>query len=77
MALPIDIPRKNVYLSYNFEANHGTPTLATDYTSSLLQNLFNESKKLKANLDEKETKRSLSEFTRKRFYGVLEENMNM
>lgn len=75
LALPIDIPRKNVYLSYNFEANHGTPTMASDFTNGLLQKILFESKQL----DDLESrkKRSLIEFSRKRFYNILEEKMNM
>ena len=83
MALPIEVQKKNVYLSYNFEANHGMPTVASDFTNGLLQKIiFNEDDEESKNFEakpvtESRKRRGLSEYTRKRFYQILEDQMDM
>lgn len=36
IAVPIDLPNYNVFMSYNFEANYNDPTQASDYSKGPL-----------------------------------------
>lgn len=35
VAFPIDLPGRNTYVSYNFEANYALPSQSTDFTHGL------------------------------------------
>lgn len=40
LALPIDIPDRNVFVSYNFEFNYALPTLSTHFTQGLYDKIL-------------------------------------
>lgn len=37
LAIPLDLPHRAVFVSYNFESNYSPPVLASDYTQSIIQ----------------------------------------
>ena len=69
IAVPIDTPRKNIYLAFNFEANYGLPFFDTSSSA----NVETISDKLKY-VENAHQKREIPEmpFSRKRFYQALE-----
>lgn len=40
LALPIDIPNKNTFMSYNFEANYVLPSQSTDFTQGFYDKIL-------------------------------------
>jgi len=40
MAIPIDTAKRNVFLSYTFEANYGLPTQSTHFTQGILNRVL-------------------------------------
>lgn len=64
--MPIDLPSRNVYLSFNFEFNYATPR---PYPGNLLHPWLNQT-----SIDGTTTKRSL--FSRKSIYQMFVERIN-
>lgn len=40
LALPIDVPGQNLYMSFNLEANYALPTKSTDFTQGLYEKIL-------------------------------------
>lgn len=40
VALPIDLPGRNIYVSYNFEANYVLPSRSTDFTEGFYEKVL-------------------------------------
>lgn len=39
IAVPLDLPERNIFVSYNFEANYNEPTLTSDISPGIFQRL--------------------------------------
>lgn len=40
LALPIEVPNQNLYMSFNLEANYALPTQSTDFTQGLYEKVL-------------------------------------
>uniref|UniRef100_A0A336MZT0 CSON007691 protein n=1 Tax=Culicoides sonorensis TaxID=179676 RepID=A0A336MZT0_CULSO len=90
IAVPLDLPRYNVFVSYNFEANYNVPTTAADITKGPLllrtKRLLNDTgegnftNEIENLIDEKlntnEIKKT-SFITRQRIYEWIESKLNV
>ncbi|XP_055697839.1 uncharacterized protein LOC129798622 [Phlebotomus papatasi] len=63
IAVPLIIPHRNVFVSYNFEANYNMPTTATDLIPGPLDRLEIIDRSFGASADIKESDREIKEHT--------------
>lgn len=84
LALPIDVPDRNIFVSFNFEANYALPTESTDFTQGLYDKILlidkvtdEEPEVNKDDEEEFEARKleSLNFFSRKHVYRMMEEKM--
>ncbi|GAB0088582.1 hypothetical protein DMENIID0001_030390 [Sergentomyia squamirostris] len=82
LAIPLIIPHRNVFVSYNFEANYNMPTVASDLIPGPLDRLEIIDRSMGDKISEyqpisSKQSRSLKEplFSRKKIYNVLESKL--
>jgi hypothetical protein len=77
--LPIDIPDRNVFVSYNFEFNYAVPTKSTDFTQGVYDKiLFITGVDEEAETDDDlkfEARDDGNSFSRSTVYRMIEERM--
>lgn len=87
LSVPLIIPDRTIFVSYNFEMNYNMPTTSKDYTQGLLQRIDTPEIISTRGMDGLNGTESLAEettrtvrtrrgFTRKRAYRSLEINLN-
>lgn len=84
LALPVEVPDANTFMSFNLEANYALPTQSTDFTQGLydkillIEGLNEEKSEDQENADEEFEERKMKNvnfFSRKSVYRMIEENM--
>ncbi|XP_058448622.1 uncharacterized protein LOC131428594 [Malaya genurostris] len=78
LSIPLIIPGRNIFMSYNFEMNYNMPTDSTDYTQGVLKRIETpeiNTRDLKENEHVQQVRRSAT-FTRKKAYRSLELRLN-
>lgn len=79
LALPIDIPDRNLFVSYNFEFNYALPTLSTDFTQGLYDKILLVPGVQDEILDQEknfEARKIENFFSRFSIYQMIEERLN-
>lgn len=85
LALPVEVPDANTFMSFNLEANYALPTQATDFTQGLydkillIEGINDEESEVQENEDEEFEERKMKTvnfFSRKSVYRMIEENMD-
>ncbi|XP_065079649.1 uncharacterized protein LOC135702507 [Ochlerotatus camptorhynchus] len=76
LSVPLIIPNRNIFVSYNFEMNYNMPSDATDYTQGVLKRVESPDIQTKRNSGRQlsEVKRTAT-YTRKKIYRSIEVNM--
>ncbi|XP_055547243.1 uncharacterized protein LOC129731362 [Wyeomyia smithii] len=75
LSIPLVIPGRNIFVSYNFEMNYNMPTDSTDYTQGALKRVDTPEIYTRA-LNEKTVRRRAATFTRKKAYRSIEIQLN-
>lgn len=77
VAIPIDLPGRNIYISYNFEANYVLPSNSTLFTQGLYDKiLFVDGVESEENENAARDMRNFNFITRKRIYQMLEQKLD-
>ncbi|XP_055609710.1 uncharacterized protein LOC129756739 [Uranotaenia lowii] len=76
LSIPLIVPDRNIFMSYNFEMNYNMPTTATDYSQGPLKRV--DQMELYTDAGASLMRRSIagSSFTRKKAYRTLEINLH-
>uniref|UniRef100_A0AAG5CU71 Uncharacterized protein n=1 Tax=Anopheles atroparvus TaxID=41427 RepID=A0AAG5CU71_ANOAO len=80
MSIPLLITGRNIFVSYNFEANYNMPTDSTDFTQGILKKGDNDqieggTAARLAPRSTAESPRKRSSFSRKKFYRTIDVNL--
>ncbi|XP_062558570.1 uncharacterized protein LOC134223438 [Armigeres subalbatus] len=78
ISVPLTIPERNIFVSYNFEMNYNMPTDSTDYTQGVLKRLESPDLNTPSNGAARQLipKKRDAYFTRKKMYRTIENNLN-
>lgn len=77
VALPIDLPGRNIYVSYNFEANYVLPSSSTDFTQGFYDKIFFvDGVESEENENTARTIKRHSFISRKHVYEMIQQKMN-
>lgn len=83
LALPVDVPDRNVFVSINLEANYALPTNSTNFTQDFYDKILflDDANDGVTAVDEAEgrriRKRDLQLFSRRSLYQIIEEKLEM
>lgn len=81
LALPIEIPDRNVFVSINLEANYALPTNSTNFTQDFYDKILFLDDANDGVVDQEEGrkihKRDLQIFSRKSLYQIIENKLEM
>ncbi|XP_058824139.1 uncharacterized protein LOC131684907 [Topomyia yanbarensis] len=76
LSIPLIIPGRNIFVSYNFEMNYNMPTDSTDYTQGALKRVDTPEINTRDLKDQVQLVRRSATFTRKKAYRSLEIQLN-
>ncbi|XP_053690999.1 uncharacterized protein LOC128739531 [Sabethes cyaneus] len=78
LSMPLAIPERNIFVSYNFEMNYNMPTDSTDYTQGALKRVDTPEINARALREDQRARavRRAATFTRKKAYRSIEVQLN-
>lgn len=77
IAFPIDLPGRNTYVSYNFEANYVLPNSATDFTEGFYDKILFVDGVAEENESTTRNLKSFNPISRKHVYHMIEGKMEV
>uniref|UniRef100_A0AAG5CV57 Uncharacterized protein n=1 Tax=Anopheles atroparvus TaxID=41427 RepID=A0AAG5CV57_ANOAO len=81
LSVPLLITGRNIFMAYNFEANYGMPSEASDFTQGVLKKVDNDQIQEQEGASERRAVRTVLKqspvacFTRKKLYRTIELNL--